>query len=86
MAGGRSGVSGSNTVRHSSATVPLSLQPGRQTITLTPEAGNFRLTDYGQRDPSLLSFAIRSINLQTSDRAAVIDTFATGRTRVEEDP
>ncbi len=47
------------------ATVPLSLEPGRQTITLELEAGNFRPSDFGSRDQSVLSFAIRSIDLQT---------------------
>ena len=36
-----------------------------QTITLELQAGNFQPSDYGQDDPSILSFAVRSINLQT---------------------
>ncbi|MDQ4079107.1 MAG: hypothetical protein M3220_23040 [Chloroflexota bacterium] len=48
-------------------TVPLTLTPGQHTITLTLEAGNFRPAADGQGDPRLLSFAIRTLNLQTTE-------------------
>lgn len=47
------------------ARVPVTLGAGRQTITLALEAGNFRPSDYGQKDKSTLSFAVRAIDLQT---------------------
>lgn len=49
------------------SSLPLSLVPGRQTVTLTLEAGNFRPD--GGREP-LVAFAIRSIELQTGAGAA----------------
>ncbi len=63
--------------RAEATTVPLVLRPGTQTITLTLEAGNFRPITYGQPDPALLSFAIRSIDLQTlHDGASTADVSA----------
>ena len=60
-----------NTVEISSdqtTTVPLILEGGSQIITLALKAGNFRPSDYsGSTDPSLLSFAIRSVNLRLID-------------------
>lgn len=48
--------------------VPITLQPGSQTISIALETGNFRPTDYGTPDPRTLSFAIRSIDLLTEGR------------------
>lgn len=53
-----------NLVTDETASVPIPLLPGSQTITLTLQAGNFHPTDYGELDSRLLSFSIRSINLQ----------------------
>ena len=47
------------------ATVPITLVKGRQTVTLTLEAGNFRPTDYGGQDSGRLSFAVSTIALRT---------------------
>jgi hypothetical protein len=44
--------------------IPLELRQGDQNVTLTLEAGNFRPADYGGSDPSILSFAVESIDLQ----------------------
>jgi hypothetical protein len=48
------------------ARISLPLAAGSQTITLELQAGNFQPSDYGQDDPSILSFAVRSINLLTN--------------------
>jgi hypothetical protein len=50
--------------------VPLIVPPGSHTLTLSLEAGNFRPSEYGQEDETLLSFAVRSINLQALGTAA----------------
>lgn len=50
--------------------VPLALQPGMQTITLTLQSGNFRPREYGSTDPRTLSFSIRSIDLRTTQDLA----------------
>lgn len=44
--------------------IPIAIGAGRQTVTLTLEAGNFRPSTYGNPDQRLLSFAIQYINLQ----------------------
>ncbi|MEI7643267.1 MAG: hypothetical protein WCJ55_03060 [Chloroflexales bacterium] len=46
-------------------TMPITLMKGSQTITLTLEAGSFRPSDYGGQDNGRLSFAVRTINIQT---------------------
>jgi hypothetical protein len=43
--------------------IPITLTGGSQTISLSLVAGNYHPTDYGAPDPSLLSFAIRSVDL-----------------------
>lgn len=48
------------------ATIPLTLSPGKQTLTLNLEAGNFQPTALGGEDPRFLSFAIRYLNLATN--------------------
>jgi hypothetical protein len=48
------------------ARVPIALAAGAQTITLTLQAGNFQPSQYGQKDTRTLSFAVSSIDLQTS--------------------
>jgi hypothetical protein len=51
--------------RDQTTTVPLVLEEGSQNITLALRAGNFRPSEYsGSTDPSLLSFATRSVNLR----------------------
>jgi hypothetical protein len=45
--------------------VPITLQPGSQTITLSLQAGNFQPSQYGQKDTRTLSFAVNAIDLQT---------------------
>jgi len=47
--------------------VPITLQPGSQTITLSLQAGNFQPSQYGQKDTRTLSFAVNAINLQSSE-------------------
>ncbi|MFZ0547847.1 MAG: hypothetical protein WAM60_20545 [Candidatus Promineifilaceae bacterium] len=47
-------------------TIPLDLEAGTYSITLTLEAGNFRPLDYGQDDLRYLSFALSSVNLTTN--------------------
>ena len=46
--------------------VPISLQAGSQTITLSLQAGNFQPSQYGQKDTRTLSFAVNSIDVQTA--------------------
>ena len=46
--------------------VPIPLQAGSQTITLSLQAGNFQPSQYGQKDTRTLSFAVNAIDLQTS--------------------
>lgn len=43
--------------------VPITLRRGEQTFTLSLQAGNFQPMAYGSTDPSVLSFAVRTINL-----------------------
>jgi hypothetical protein len=69
--------------RAEATAVPLLLAPGTQTITLTLAAGNFRPINYGQPDPALLSFAIRSIDLQTLHDHASADVSAQDRSQQE---
>ena len=57
-------------------TVPLRLIPGRQTVALSLLTGKFRLSKYGGVDPTMLSFAIRSINLETLNVATTAVTEA----------
>jgi hypothetical protein len=45
--------------------VPIALQPGSQTITLSLKAGNFQPSQYGKKDNRTLSFAVNAIDLQT---------------------
>jgi hypothetical protein len=47
-------------------TIPLQLTPGKHTLTLNLEAGNFQPTALGGDDPRLLSFAVHYINLRTT--------------------
>ena len=47
--------------------VPLTLEAGVYSITLTLEAGNFQPRDYGTNDPRPLSFALHTINLITEE-------------------
>jgi hypothetical protein len=49
------------------AVVPLSLPQGSQAISLTLQSGNFQPSAYGGADTSLLSFSIRSINMQQTE-------------------
>jgi hypothetical protein len=46
--------------------IPLELTPGKHTLTLNLEAGNFQPSALGSDDPRQLSFAIRYLNLRTT--------------------
>jgi hypothetical protein len=46
--------------------IPLELTPGKHTLTLNLEAGNFQPTALGGDDPRFLSFAVRYVNLRTT--------------------
>jgi hypothetical protein len=46
--------------------IPLTLQPGLQTVTLSLDAGNVRRTDVSHDRSDWVSFGVRSINLQTA--------------------
>lgn len=52
-------------------TIPLHLHAGRQPLTLTLEAGNFRPVDYGLGDFRLLSFAMHRFNIETMDNLSL---------------
>jgi hypothetical protein len=47
------------------ARIPLSLAAGKNTVTLSLQAGNFQPAAYGSSDSRWLSFAIESMNLET---------------------
>ncbi len=55
-------------------TVPIVLSEGRNTVTLSLDAGNFQPSMYDSDDTAFLSFAIRSINLQTAEDAVFTTT------------
>jgi 4-amino-4-deoxy-L-arabinose transferase-like glycosyltransferase len=56
-----------NVTAGQASAIPLDLRQGDQTVTLSLAAGNFRPADYGGVDPSVLSFAIESIELLLED-------------------
>lgn len=45
-------------------TIPLTVDAGNQTITLSLQAGNFRPSDYSGMDASVLSFAVSEVDLR----------------------